>query len=79
MERHNEVSIAEAMLARVRPGLSPHTSNERIRGLRKRVADSDRFSARTRAFLDEVASLGRTVAGAASEHSGRDRKRRSRR
>ncbi len=78
MERHNEVSIAEAMLARVRPGLSPHTSNERIRGLRERVADSDRFSARTRAFLDEVASLG-AVAGAALEHSGRDRKRKSRR
>jgi DNA-binding SARP family transcriptional activator/tetratricopeptide (TPR) repeat protein len=79
MERHNEISIAEAMLVRTQPGLSPDTSHERIRGLRERAADSDRFSARTRAFLDEVASSGRTAAAAASEHSGRDRKRRSRR
>jgi DNA-binding SARP family transcriptional activator/tetratricopeptide (TPR) repeat protein len=79
MERQNEVSIAEAMLARMQPGLSPDTSHERIRGLRAQVADSDRFSARTRAFLDEVISLGRAAAGDASEHSGRDRKRRSRR
>jgi DNA-binding SARP family transcriptional activator/tetratricopeptide (TPR) repeat protein len=52
MQRHNEIAIAEAVLAQIRAGGSASLISERVRHLRDQAADGDRFSARTRASIE---------------------------
>ncbi|SHF27989.1 transcriptional activator domain-containing protein [Modicisalibacter ilicicola DSM 19980] len=57
MQRHGEVTIAEATLARLGGRCRVGASDRAIRRLSKQAADRDRLNARAQAALDEAAAV----------------------
>lgn len=78
IQRHNEIAIAEAMLARIRAGPRAGPADERFRRLCKRAADRDRFSARARACIQAAADTGPAMPAPAAKRSAGEGKHGSR-
>jgi DNA-binding SARP family transcriptional activator/tetratricopeptide (TPR) repeat protein len=79
VQRQSEIAIADAMLAKTAAGGSAEAVDERLRLLRKQVADHDRFSARARALVEHKTVFGVDVFPVPPLSAAAPEKKRSRR